>query len=215
MCYPEGYVLQTTFLSIEAAPEGQNPVYVEVSNIPDPPINATAQRCLDVNPLPVMDPRVIVLNGQRRKLPVITSDERQILASSDGASLPQESVDWIARVLPMQQALVVPFNPVMVSVEPCNMACVPTGTTTGAKSCTFYQSKYSSKDSNPIAATASVLQMARQLQAAQQHVDAHPSVAEDAQTNPLRKAVHLLERTVNSLHSTMEISDQQVRACCA
>jgi hypothetical protein len=183
-------------------------------NIPDPPINATAQRCLDVNPLPVMDPRIVNLDGQRRALPGITAEERIMLASSDGANLPQDSVDWIARVLPLQQALVVPFNPVMVSVEPCNMACVPTGTATGAKSCTYYQAKYSSKDSNPIAATASVLQMARQLQTAQQHIEAYPSVAEDAQINPLRRAMHLLQRTVNSLHSTMEISDQQAALTC-
>jgi len=214
MCYPEGYVWHTAFRSIEAAPEGDTPIYVELMNIPDPPINATAQRCLDVNPLPVMDPRIVNLDGQRRALPGITAEERIMLASSDGANLPQDSVDWIARVLPLQQALVVPFNPVMVSVEPCNMACVPTGTATGAKSCTYYQAKYSSKDSNPIAATASVLQMARQLQTAQQHIEAYPSVAEDAQTNPLRKAVHLLQRTVNSLHGTMEISDQQAALTC-
>jgi hypothetical protein len=136
MCYPEGYVMHTAFRSIEAAPEGASPVYVELMNIPDPPINTTAQRCLDVNPLPVMDPRIIVLDGQRLVLPGITAEEREMLASSDGANLPQDSVDWIARVLPLQQALVVPFNPVMVSVESCNMACVPTGTATGAKSCT-------------------------------------------------------------------------------
>ena len=65
-----------------------------------------------------------------------------------------------------------------------------------------------------LAATASVLQMARQLQTAQQHIEAYPSVAEDAQTNPLRKAVHLLQRTVNSLHGTMEISDQQAALTC-
>jgi hypothetical protein len=116
-------------------------------------------------------------------MPGIT--ERTMLASSDGATLranlPQDPVDLIARVLPLQHARVVPFNPVIVSVEPCDMACVPTGTATGAKSCTYYQAKYSSKDSNPIAATASV------LQTAQQHIEACPSVAEDAQTNPLRK----------------------------
>ena len=61
------------------------------------------------------------------------------------------------------------------------------------------------RHSNPIAATASLLQMAKQ------HCDAHESVALDAQTNPLRRAQYLLQRTVNSYHSTMEISDQQVR----
>jgi hypothetical protein len=65
--------------------------------------------------------------------------------------------------------------------------------------------------SNPISATASVLQMA----SAARHIDVYPSVAEDAQTNPLRKATHLLQRTVNSLHGTMEISDQQVKCARA
>ena len=49
---------------------------------------------------------------------------------------------------------------------------------------------------------------------ARQHRDQHPSVADDAQTNPLRKSIHLLQRTVNSIHSTMEISDQQAAFTC-
>jgi hypothetical protein len=164
-----------------------------------------------------------VLDGQRRTLSSLTPEERQLLATSAG--LPPASVEWIARVLPLQQALVVPFNTVMVSVEPCNMACVPTGTATQAKGATYYQTKYSGKDrcavatilcrscdaahwldSNPLAATASVLHMAKK------HIDSRPSTAEDAQTDPvMRKARHLLQHTVNSLHSTMEISDQQVK----
>ena len=144
MCYPEGYVMHTVFRSIEAAPEGATPVYVENMAIPDPPASATAYRNLEHNPLPAIDPRIVVLDGQRRTLSSLTPDERQLLASSAG--LPPASVDWIARVLPLQQALVVPFNTVMVSVEPCNMASVPTGTATGAKSCTYYQAKYSGKD---------------------------------------------------------------------
>lgn len=144
MCYPEGYVMRTEFRSIEAAPEGVNPIYVESRDVPDPPISTTACRSLDVNPLPAMDSRIVMLDGQRRALSVLTTHEREALASS--SNLPHESVEWIARVLPLQQALVVPFNPVMVSVEPCNMACVPTGTATQAKGATYYQSKYSSKD---------------------------------------------------------------------
>ncbi len=136
--------MRTEFRSIEAAPEGVTPVYVESVDVPDPPISTTACRSLDVNPLPAMDSRIVMLDGQRRTLSGLTADEREALTSS--SNLPHESVEWIARVLPLQQALVVPFNPVMVSVEPCNMACVPTGTATQAKGATYYQSKYSSKD---------------------------------------------------------------------
>lgn len=95
-----------------------------------------------------------------------------------------------------------------MSVEPCNQACVSTGTPTGARACTYYASKYESKDSNGISATAAVLHMARQ------HTTAHPSVAADVGDNPLRNAQYLLQRTVNSLHSTMEISDQQAAYTC-
>jgi hypothetical protein len=104
------------------------------------------------------------------------------------------------------QALVVPFAPALMAVEPCNCACISTGTPTSAKACTHYEAKYQSKDSNAIAATASILEMA------QRHISAHPSVAPNAEDDPLRKAKYLLQRTVNSLHSTMEISDQQVGA---
>jgi hypothetical protein len=62
--------------------------------------------------------------------------------------------------------------------------------------------------SNGISATAAVLHMARQ------HVITYPSVAVDAIDNPLRNATYLLQRTVNSIHSTMEISDQQAAFTC-
>jgi hypothetical protein len=54
---------------------------------------------------------------------------------------------------------------------------------------------------------------------ARQHTITHPSVAPDAVDNgdgfnPLRNATYLLQRTVNSIHSTMEISDQQAAYTC-
>ena len=146
MCYPEGYVLETAFRSIVAAQPGETPEYVELLSIPDPPVSATAYRNVDHNPLPAIDPRIVVLDGQRRTLHTLTADEREMLMSPVGTGLPTESVDWISRNLPLQQALVVSFNPVMVSVEPCNMACVPTGTATQAKGASYYQTKYSGKD---------------------------------------------------------------------
>jgi hypothetical protein len=200
MCYPQGYVLETAFRSIVAAQPGETPEYVELLSIPDPPVSATAYRNVEHNPLPAIDPRIVVLDGQRRTLSTLTAGERDNLMSPDVAGLPRESVEWLARNLPLQQALVVPFNPVMVSVEPCNMACVPTGTATQAKGATYYQTKYSGKDrcafttilcrscgathwldSNPLAATASVLHMAKK------HIDSNPSTAEDAQTDPVTR----------------------------
>ena len=124
-------------------------------------------------------------------------------AAATGLSVIPKQLHVLHAHLSMQ-ALVVPFAPALLAVEPCNCACISTGTPTSAKACTHYEAKYQSKDSNAIAATASILEMA------QRHINAHPSVAPGAEDDPLRKAKHLLQRTVNSLHSTMEISDQQV-----
>ncbi len=56
---------------------------------------------------------------------------------------------------------------------------------------------------------------ASMLVAAQQHIQAHPSVAADAQTSSVRQARHLLTNTVNRTVSALETSDQQVRDIAA
>jgi hypothetical protein len=92
-----------------------------------------------------------------------------------------------------------------MACEPANQACVQLSCTCAAKGTCFYCCKYVSKDSNKLMATASM------LVAAEQHVQANPSRAADAQTSSVRAAKHLLTNTVNRVVSAMEVSDQQVR----
>jgi hypothetical protein len=145
----------------------QTPAFVESLYIPPAPLKCTAFRDCHINPLPAIDQRIVVLEGVRRTMPTLSQEERASLAapSPTGAGLPANSIDWLGRMLPLQQvlnihlvcsyvlhlnssvqALVVPFNPVIMAVEPCNSACIPTGTPTGARACTYYASKYESKD---------------------------------------------------------------------
>jgi hypothetical protein len=65
-------------------------------------------------------------------------------------------------------------------------------------------SKYVSKDSNKLMATASV------LIAAEAHCKTNKSRAADAETSSVRAAPYLLTNTVNRVVSAMELSDQQV-----
>ena len=68
-----------------------------------------------------------------------------------------------------------------------------------ALAATYYMAKYVSKNSETQAATLSL------IQAAQQHIQDHPSVASDSGTIP-RTAKHLLTRFLNSMTGRTEVS---------
>jgi hypothetical protein len=108
--YPSPYLslsapLRPILFMLSRSPYGlqQTPAYLESLSIPHPPIKCTALRDCAIHPLPAIDTRIVVLEGQRRTLPGLTPEEREHLASPTGAGLPSESVSWIRRMLPLQQ----------------------------------------------------------------------------------------------------------------
>ena len=101
----------------------QTPSFIECLSIPAAPDKCTARRDCNINPLPAIDQRIVVLEGVRTTLPGLTADERNRLASPDGAGLPTESVNWIGRMLPLQQVRIIlhfcrPLTVQLVRAEP-------------------------------------------------------------------------------------------------
>jgi hypothetical protein len=112
---------------------------------------------------------------------------------------------WLKRNLPYQNGLVVACNPVMKGICPGNQAAYILGSTAASRVASMYLVKYLTKDSHKLAATASAFALAMR------ETKRKPSVAEDAGT-PRREAMHVLERTINSLSVTQELSGTQAAA---
>ena len=110
------------------------------------------------------------------------------------------------RRLPCRNAQVASFNDLLSVLLGCNNNPVHLGADVAAKAAMFYLVKYVTKDSTELNTALSVLADANQ------HVDKWKSTAEDADTNPNRRSIHLAERVSNT-NGAMELSDTQGAGC--
>ena len=193
VCMPAGRLDHTGFNLLEY--QDEPPYYTVCQSIPDIDIACTPGRDLQTNPMPFMDHRLISFGVKRRLLDGLTHEETERLM----ASLPQNSVDWMNSVLPLQNGLVSTFNAELMAVFACNQNFALTGSSVDAKNVTYYVAKYMSKDAHSLAATASAFFLAKQ------HVQSYPSCAADAETS-VRKAQHLLTNTINRIEGAIELS---------
>jgi hypothetical protein len=196
MCMPAGRLDHTGFKLVEH--QNEPPHYKVCQFIPDIDIACTSGRDLQTHPMPFTDHRLISFGVKRRLLDGLTREEMERLL----ASLPQNSVNWMNSVLPLQNGLVSAFNTELMAVFACNQNFALTGSSVDAKNVTYYVAKYMSKDAHSLAATAAAFFLAKQ------HVEAHPSCAADKETS-VRKAQHLLTNTINRIEGAIELSQDQ------
>ena len=150
-----------------------------------------------------------------------TSDELRgaigaIGRAVEDMSMPEASVKEQQRVaqrivfawrrLPCRNAQVAAYNDVLCCLLGCNNNPVHLGADVAAKAAMFYLVKYVTKDSTELNTALSVLVDANQ------HVDKWKSSADDVETNPNRRSIHLAERVSNT-NGAMELSDTQGAGC--
>jgi len=119
---------------------------------------------------------------------------------------PEQAKQFTARIKG-RNGYVVEYNYVLSACLRSNTAPYPCGAAEAAKAALFYTVKYICKDKVRLANTLSM------VHAAARHVTNYSSRAEDASTDPhRRKANQFLQRFVNNVSGSMEVSGQQAVA---
>ena len=109
----------------------------------------------------------------------------------------------IREKLPGRNGYVVCHNEILTSLMRCNTAVYSMTSLEASIAITMYLTTYFTKKKAPIQQMLSTLCHARR------HIEVHPSTAEDSGTTT-RTLLHFLQRVLNSMDVTQEISDTQV-----
>lgn len=111
----------------------------------------------------------------------------------------QEQKDRINTIFPKRNGLIVEYNEIITGLLGCNTNVSILGSDEQAKCTLLYLLKYVTKPSIAITHSLSLISHARRT------IEKHPSVAEDTGTER-RTAMHFLNRVVNKISGTVEIS---------
>lgn len=197
LCMPQALVETQTAECVQLQPASDGPGYVVMQSPAAMEVDGTPRRHFSECPVAARDSRVLVWELGRPRIASPTVSEI--------ASLPPRVGQWLRRVLPVQNGRVSTFSETALHVLACNQAALPLGGSVQAKSAMQYLVKYLTKDSNPLSGTLSMFAAARQ------HVDTHPSRAEDSGTSE-RTTLYTLQRLLNSITGSMELSATQAAA---
>lgn len=151
-------------------------------------------------PVALRDRRNIYWELRRTHIPPIAAEGPELA----GLEAPGSRA-WVARVLSAQNGIISPFNAPFMGLVPGNEAAWCLGSAAQARASLWYLLDYLTKDSNPLTNAAAALVLARA------HLEHHPSIAADTGTEH-RTALHLLQRTLNSVAGYMEVAGTQAAA---
>ena len=174
--------------------------YRKVDTFPEISPECGHQRDFNRNPIPLRDKTMLVWDGSRPMIhPLEASDEPKV------SGLRQRTVDWINRILPVQNGRLVAFNPLLLVLMISNQAMYALSGLSQATNMVWYMSPYIAKGLGALASLASVIAMAFEK------MKKYGSTAADA-GDPQRQSILLFQRMLNGLNGKKELGIQEAVA---